>query len=240
MATQDQPKKEETKQTNEQQNKPGSQQMQTQSSGRSDRPLQQTGIARRGQFEPAMLSSNPFAFMRRFSEDMDRLFDDFGFGSNWLGPSFGRDFFRRSLGEFRQSLWSPQIETFEREGQLVIRADLPGLKKDDVNVEITDDAITISGERRDEDEERREGYYRSERSYGSFFRSIPLPEGVNAEDANATFNNGVLEITMQAPQLQSRGRRLEIKEGAPGDEQTRGRQPVADHSSKITCGNHSA
>jgi HSP20 family protein len=224
MATQEQEKiKEGTQQTNQQQKKPGSQQIQTQSAGRSDRPLQQTGIARRGQFGPATLSSNPFAFMRRFSEDMDRLFDDFGFGSNWLGPSFGRDFFPRSLGEFRQSLWSPQIETFEREGQLVIRADLPGLKKDDVNIEITDDAITISGERRDEDEERREGYYRSERSYGSFFRSIPLPEGVNAEDANATFNNGVLEITMQAPQLQSRGRRLEIKEGASGDEQTRGK-----------------
>jgi hypothetical protein len=78
---------------------------------------------------------------------------------------------------------------------------LPGLTKDDVNVEITDDAINISGERRNEDEERREGYYRSERSYGGFFRSIQLPEGANAEDANATFNNGVLEITMEAPQL---------------------------------------
>ena len=161
--------------------------------------------------------------MRRFSEEMDRLFDDFGFGGSWLGSSYGRDFFPTSLGEFRQSLWSPQIETFEREGQLVIRADLPGLTKDDVNVEITDDAINISGERRNEDEERREGYYRSERSYGGFFRSIPLPEGVNAEDANATFNNGVLEITMEAPQLQSRGRRLEIKEGAASDKQARGK-----------------
>jgi HSP20 family protein len=224
MATHEQQKvKEGTQQTNQQQNTPGSQRMQTQSAGRRDPASQQTGMARKGQFEPATLSSSPFAFMRRFSEDMDRLFDDFGFGSSWLGPSFGRDFFPRSLGEFRQSLWSPQIETFEREGQLVIRADLPGLKKDDVNVEMTDDAITISGERRDENEERREGYYRSERSYGSFFRSIPLPEGVNAEDANATFNNGVLEITMQAPQLQSRGRRLEIKEGAPSDEQARGK-----------------
>jgi HSP20 family protein len=97
------------------------------------------------------------------------------------------------------------------------------LTKDDVNVEITDDAIDISGERRNEDEERREGYYRSERSYGGFFRSIQLPEGANAEDANATFNNGVLEITMEAPQLQSRGRRLEIKEGAASDEQARGK-----------------
>jgi HSP20 family protein len=195
--------------------------MQTQSAGRGDRPFEQTGMSRRGQFAPTPLSSSPFAFMRRFSEDMDRLFDDFGFGGSWLGPSIRPEFVPASLGEFRQSLWSPQIETFEREGQLVIRADLPGLKKDDVNVEITDDAITISGERRDENEEEREGYYRSERSYGSFCRSIPLPNGVKAEDANATFNNGVLEITMQAPELKSRGRRLEIKEGATTDEQAR-------------------
>jgi HSP20 family molecular chaperone IbpA len=107
--------------------------------------------------------------------------NDFGFGGSWLGSSYGRNRFPTSLGEFRQSLWSPQIETFEREGKLVIRADLPGLTKDDVNVEITDDAINISGERRNEDEERREGYYRSERSYGGFFRSIQLPEGANAE-----------------------------------------------------------
>jgi HSP20 family protein len=96
------------------------------------------------------------------------------------------------------------------------------LTKDDVNVEINDDAITISGERQNENEEKREGYYRSERSYGSFFRTIPLPQGVNADDANATFNNGVLEITMKAPQLQSRGRRLEISEGGTR-EHTRGK-----------------
>jgi HSP20 family protein len=156
--------------------------------------------------------------MRRFSEEMDRLFEDFGFGSRSLMPSFARGF-PTNLGEFGQSLWSPQVETFAREGELVIRADLPGMSKDDVNVEVTDDAITISGERRNENEEKREGFYRSERSYGSFYRQIPLPEGVNADDANATFRNGVLEITMKAPQLQSQRRRLEISEG--GEEQQR-------------------
>jgi len=95
----------------------------------------------------------------------------------------------------------------------VIRADLPGLSKDDVNVEMNDDAITISGERRNENEEQREGYYRSERSYGSFYRQIPLPEGVNPKDAQATFRDGVLEITLKAPQLKSQKRRLEITEG---------------------------
>jgi HSP20 family protein len=222
MATHEKQENEQTRQTKQQQNTAASQLRQTQSGSRVDQPSQQSGIAKRGEFGAAATRPSPFTFMRRFSEEMDRLFEDFGFGGNWLSPSYRREFFSRS-DEFRQSLWSPQIETFEREGQLVLRADLPGLKKDDVNVEITDNDITISGERRNEDEERREGFYRSERSYGSFFRSIPLPEGVNADDAKATFQNGVLEITMQAPQLQSRGRRLEIKERAASDEQTRGK-----------------
>ncbi len=90
-----------------------------------------------------------------------------------------------------------------------------------VKVEVTDNAINLSGEGKSEHEEKGEGYYRSERSYGSFYRSIPLPEGVNADDANATFNNGVLEITMTALQRASRDRRLEIKEGSSNEGQTR-------------------
>jgi len=154
--------------------------------------------------------------MRRFTEEMDRLFGDFGFGSA-LTPSLGRSFLSSPSLDLSQTLWTPQIEMFERDGQLVIRADLPGVSKDDVNVEITDDAITISGERRQEHEEKGEGYYRTERSYGSFYRQIPLPEGVSANDAKATFNNGVLEVTLKAPERESRSRRLEISQG--GSEQ---------------------
>ena len=179
----------------------------------NEQSSRERGLTRREQSYPARFGNNPFSFMRRFSEEMDRLFEDFGTGSRGL---MGRGFMS-DLGEFGQGLWSPQIETFEREGQLVIRADLPGLSKDDVNVELTDEAVTISGERHNENEEKREGYYRSERSYGSFYRQIPLPEGVNAEDAQATFRNGVLEVTMKAPQLQSQKRRLEISES--GEEQ---------------------
>ena len=149
------------------------------------------------------LAATPFAFMKRFGEEMDRLFGDFGFGREWLTPAFERG--------FGQGLWAPQVEMFERDGTLVIRADLPGLTKDDVNVEINGDGITIEGERRGEKEEKREGFYRSERSYGKFYRRLPLPEGVNVKDANATFNNGVLEITMTAPKhTESKARRLEI------------------------------
>lgn len=181
----------------------------------------QTGLARREQSFPSLLTGSPFSFMRRFSEEMDRLFEDFGFGRGLSAPSFGRDLLQ-GFGSFGQSVWSPQVEVFEREGQLVVRADLPGLNKDDVKVEVTDDWVTITGERKQEHEEKRDGFYRSERSYGSFYRQIPLPEGVNADDANATFKDGVLEITMQAPQgQQQRSRRLEIRDASESAGQAR-------------------
>jgi HSP20 family protein len=199
----------------------GSQAVQTRGPQGGDQPGQHTGLARREQSSPSLSAGSPFSFMRRFSEEMDRLFEDFGFRSGWLAPSFGRDFFPAGFGDFGQTAWSPQVEVFEREGQLVVRADLPGLTKDEVKVEVTDNGLAISGERKSEHEERGEGFYRSERSYGSFYRQIPLPEGVKADEANATFKNGVLEITMQAPQRRQRSRRLEIKEGGAGEGQSR-------------------
>ena len=150
------------------------------------------------------LAATPFTFMRRFSEEMDHLFEDFGFGRGWLTPMLGKT-------ELPQGLWSPQVEMFERGNQLVLHADLPGLTRDDINVEISDDGITIEGERKNEHEEKREGYYRSERSYGKFYRRIPLPEGIDPRNANASFHDGVLEITMPAPKREERkSRRLEI------------------------------
>jgi HSP20 family protein len=202
------------------QERAGSQAMQT-TSGQDGNQSSRTGLARHEQSFPSLLSGSPFSFMRRFGEEMDRLFDDFGFGRGWLAPSFGRDFFPAGFGDFGRTGWSPQVEVFEREGQFVVRADLPGLTKDDVKVEVADGALTISGERKSEHEEKGEGFYRSERSYGSFYRQIPLPEGVNADEAQATFNNGVLEISIQAPQRQPRSRRLEITEGSAGREQSR-------------------
>ena len=85
-------------------------------------------------------------------------------------------------------------------------------RKDDVKVELTDEALTISGERKEEKEEKYEGFYSSERSYGTFYRQIPLPKGVDADKAKATFTNGVLEVTIQVPKMEPRGRKLEIKE----------------------------
>jgi HSP20 family protein len=110
-------------------------------------------------------------------------------------------------------MWAPEVEVFQKNNELTIKADLPGLRKDEVSVELTDDAVTIQGERKREHEEEREGVYSSERSYGSFYRVIPLPEGAITEQANANFRDGVLEITMPAPPA-SKGRRLEITERA--------------------------
>ena len=183
----------------------------------------QTGMVRsdRPGWGPTDLSPgrSPFSLMRRMMEDMDRVFEDFG-----LGRSFG---FGRGLSPLwggagqglwsdatdgGTTLWSPAIEVFEQGNNLVVRADLPGLSKDDVNVDVTDDAITIEGERRSESEDRGEGFYRSERSYGRFFRSIPLPEGTDANKADATFKDGVLEITLPAPKReQRRGRKIQIR-----------------------------
>jgi HSP20 family protein len=177
----------------------------------------ETGIARREQLSN-LGTVSPFSFMRRFSEEMERLFGDFGF-ERGLAPGFGREFGR--LADLEGSMWLPQVEAFEREGKLIVRADLPGLTKDDINVDITDDAIKIRGERRQEKEENQEGYYSSERSYGSFYREIPLPGGVKPDEASATFRNGVLEINMPAPARQTSSRRIEIGEGSEQRPQTR-------------------
>jgi HSP20 family protein len=147
-------------------------------------------------------------------DDMDRIFEPFGLQRNEL---FSDDRLVRGGTSERgfEGRWTPQIEVFERNGQFVIRADLPGLSKDDVKVELSEDTITLQGERRSEHEEKKEGVYRSERTYGAFFRTIPLPAGVNGEDATASFNNGVLEISMKSPRKEeAKTRRIDIQEGA--------------------------
>jgi len=152
---------------------------------------------------------NPFGMMRRFTKDMEQLFEDF---DGFRFPSFFNRAFTPFRMEFDNVEWVPQIEMLHNDGKLTVRADLPGLTKDDVKVELTNDMLTISGERKEENEEKREGFYRSERSYGSFYRQIPLPEGVKTENANAIFHNGVLEVTMPAPKREAQLRKLEIKD----------------------------
>lgn len=156
-------------------------------------------IARRDPFD--MLSAGPFAMFRRMQEDMDRLFGGFGRRA-WISP-FGEE----------AADWAPAIEAFQRGNEFVVRADVPGLSRNDLNVEIGEDTLTIRGERKYDKEEEREGVYRSERAYGTFCRVVPLPEGAVADSAKANFSDGVLEVVVQAPSHEvRRGRKIEIGE----------------------------
>jgi HSP20 family protein len=147
---------------------------------------------------------------RRWTNEMDRWFHDPA--RTGSGSAFGRHL----------TSWTPDVEAFQRRDQFVVRADLPGMKKEDVTLQIADDALTIEGERRFEHEDEREGYYRSERSYGRFCRVIPLPEGAIVDSAKATFREGVLEVVMQAPPKEvAGGRRLEISDSPASPPQTR-------------------
>lgn len=169
-------------------------------------------VQRRPRYETSQ-SHSPASLMRRFNEEMDRVLQNLGLGQTFSVPDI--DLF----GERQGSSWTPQVEVIERGDELIVRADLPGMTKDDVKVDVSDDRLVISGERRNEHEKEDDGYYRSERYYGSFYRTVPLPDGVDTETAEATFRNGVLEISMVAPERAGR-RRLQIR----GEEQA---QPKA-------------
>jgi HSP20 family protein len=149
---------------------------------------------------PSLFRLSPFSLVRRMMEDMDRMFE---------APLSGR---------FAQPWW-PAIETSERGGQFVVRADLPGLGPDDVRIEEMDGALLIEGERRSEAQAEEEGgVVRSERMYGRFSRQVPLPEGANPEAAQARFENGVLEITVPLREAATRRRRIEIQGARQGSE----------------------
>jgi len=195
------------------QNSPG-QQTPTWQSGRTpgSGALQRRGGSSLSPWSGFESGYGPFAMMRRISDEMDRLFENFGMGRGLTG--YDPQGFGSGQGtQGASSMWSPHVEVMERDGKLVIQADLPGIKREDVNVEIEQDAVVIQGHRHQEETSDQSGYYRSERSYGSFYRTIPLPEGTNADSAAATFRDGVLRIELDAPSGRRRGRALEIKDG---------------------------
>jgi HSP20 family protein len=174
------------------------------------------GLSRRAGYEPGALAipgfgASPFSFMRRMMDDLDRLFEEFGFRGG--EASTGRREMQRRRSAGREAFWAPDVDVFEREGKLVVRADLPGLSKDDVRVAVQDGVLVIEGERRQEREVERSGTYRAERIYGSFSRVIPLPEGVDPDTAEAHFENGVLEVSLRMSEEKARGKRIEIQEG---------------------------
>jgi HSP20 family protein len=108
--------------------------------------------------------------------------------------------------------WIPAMDVVETDEHFVLRADLPGMTENDVNIELEDNVLTVSGERKAEHEQRGEGYYRVERPSGSFSRSLTLPEGVNADAIQASFDNGVLEVRIPKPE-QHKPRKVQISLG---------------------------
>ena len=153
---------------------------------------------------PTRSGGDPFSLLRQMTSELDRVFDD------W--PSLRRPFFGRATTS-ESSAWSPKVDVFERDNRLVMKLDLPGMKKEDVSVEVTDGHLALSGERRRETDEKKDDFFRSEREYGSFYRAIPLPDGVKLEDVKATFADGVLEVSVPLPaRPETNVRKVQIEE----------------------------
>lgn len=155
--------------------------------------------------------TSPFQVFRRLSDEMDRFFDR-AFGGGYV-PSRNDQSAGLGAGPWTgAAAWAPRIEAFQRGDQFIVRAELPGLRREDVRVNVTDDSLIIEGERRDEFENTHGDVYHTERSYGSFYREIPLPEGTLSDNADASFKDGVLEVKLQAPPSEVRkGRSIDIK-----------------------------
>lgn len=172
-------------------------------------------------------SFSPFAIMRQGLDEMERWFGQIsGRGwtpssssASWAAPSgnWMPSSARNWMSQMGQQLgdWAPAIEAFQRGNEFVVRAEVPGMTRQDLTVEAGDDSLTIHGERKREQDEEREGAFWSERHYGSFTRVVPLPPGTIADSAKATFHNGILEVVMQTPSPETRrGRRVDISGAA--------------------------
>jgi HSP20 family protein len=143
--------------------------------------------------------------MREMTSELDRIFQE----PRW--PSFQWPSLRTRPAA--EAAWYPEIDVFEKDNRLVTKIDLPGMKKEDVKVEVTDGHLAISGERRRESEDKGKEFYRCERECGSFYRAVPLPEGVKLEDVKATFAEGVLEVSVPLPaKPEAKARTVEIQE----------------------------
>lgn len=150
---------------------------------------------------PSPLLDSPFSLMRRFSEELDRFFANGPFGAWPAMPTL-------------EEGWLPAIEVKQKNGTMMVKAELPGMKKEDIKVEAAPGGLVIEGERKHEAEEKKEGYFRSERSYGKFYRSIPLPEGAQIDKAKAEYVNGVLEVSVPVPVAKEERRKIPVESKA--------------------------
>jgi HSP20 family molecular chaperone IbpA/uncharacterized membrane protein len=153
------------------------------------------GRAGRGRLE---VLEEPFGLIRRMWSDMDRAFGRGGWPFRFGGSN-------------ESALWSPHVEVTQRGDELLVTADLPGVKREDVTLDIDDNALILQGERRSERRSEEQGMFRSECEYGSFYRAIPLPESTDPASAQASMENGVLKITLRAPPARRQGHRVDIQ-----------------------------
>jgi HSP20 family protein len=166
-----------------------------------------------GGFEMALVHWEPARELGTIQSEMNRLFNTF------FEPQPGN-------GGAAPRRWVPAMDLVEREGEYVLRADLPGVAESDVTIELDDRVLTVAGERQAEHEQRSEGYYRIERAYGSFSRSLTLPDGVDPEAIKAGFDNGVLEVRIPKPE-ERKPRKVAITAGA-------GAQPAVETTAEET------
>src|SRR5947209_12380158 len=155
----------------------------------------------------ALIRWEPVRELNTIQTEMNRLFNTF-FEAPAPTANSGQSMRR----------WLPAMDLVETEDHFVLRADLPGLSENDVNIELEDSVLTISGERKAEHEERKEGYYRVERASGQFTRSLTLPEGVDPDAVKASFDRGVLEVRVPKPE-QRKPRKVTISADGGAQEQ---------------------
>jgi HSP20 family protein len=150
---------------------------------------------------------SPFRGFYDAQSELDRLFNEM------LGP-LGRARGRQGGGQ-QLAVWAPAVDVLTKDDDLVIRAELPGLKQEDVDITLQNGLLTISGEHKVDEEEDRGGYHVRERRYGSFRRSMSLPEGVDESKIQARFEDGVLEVRVEGAAIEQAPKRIEI-EGSSG------------------------
>src|SRR5882724_2041893 len=140
---------------------------------------------------------DPFRDLRTLQEEVNRLF------STNLTRGFGEEGIGRGA-------WNPSVDIFENKDHIVLEAELPGMNREDFDLSVENNVITLRGERRFEKKEDSDNYHRVERAYGSFLRSFTLPNTVSAEGANADYRNGVLRVTLPKRE-ETKARRIEVK-----------------------------
>ncbi len=144
---------------------------------------------------------SPFRGFWDIQSQMNRMFNEM-LGNLGQGPA-------RQLEGVTE--WAPAVDATTKDGNLVIRAELPGVKPEDVDISLHENVLTISGERKAEQEEQRGGYYIRERRYGSFSRSFSLPQGTDESKVRARFENGVLEVTVEGAAVVTEPKRIQIE-----------------------------